>query len=116
MNVPCSKVYENIAQAMLVEQVKRNLIDKIKATRLEKDISQDELARRIGVTHSMVSKMESKYQISIDNLILIYEALDLDFNIIEEIRSVRNRFNLELPSKVEHRHTGRFSDKGVGNE
>ena len=85
MNGPCSKVYENIAQAMLVEQVKRNLIDKIKATRLEKDISQDELARRIGVTHSMVSKMESKYQISIDNLILIYEALYLDFNIIEEI-------------------------------
>lgn len=116
MNGPCSKVYENIAQAMLVEQVKRNLIDKIKATRLEKDISQDELARRIGVTHSMVSKMESKYQISIDNLILIYEALDLDFNIIEEIRSVRNRFNLELPSKVEHRHTGRFNNKGVGNE
>lgn len=116
MNGPCSKVYENIAQAMLVEQVKRNLINKIKATRLEKDISQDELARRIGVTHSMVSKMESKYQISIDNLILIYEALDLDFNIIEEIRSVRNRFNLELPSKVEHRHTGRFSNKGVGNE
>lgn len=116
MNVPCSKVYENIAQAMLVEQVKRNLIDKIKATRLEKDISQDELARRIGVTHSMVSKMESKYQISIDNLILIYEALDLDFNIIEEIRSVRNRFNLELPSKVEHRHIGRFSNKGAGNE
>lgn len=116
MNVPCSKVYENIAQAMLVEQVKRNLIDKIKATRLEKDISQDELARRIGVTHSMVSKMESKYQISIDNLILIYEALDLDFNIIEEIRSVRNRFNLELPSKVEHRHIGRFSNKGAENE
>lgn len=116
MNGPCSKVYENIAQAMLVEQVKRNLIDKIKATRLEKDISQDELARRIGVTHSMVSKMESKYHISIDNLILIYEALDLDFNIIEEIRYVRNRFNLELPSKVEHRHTGRFNNKGVGNE
>lgn len=116
MNGPCSKVYENIAQAMLVEQVKRNLIDKIKATRLEKDISQDELARRIGVTHSMVSKMESKYQISIDNLILIYEALDLDFNIIEEIRSVRNRFNLELPSKVEHRHIGRFSNKGAENE
>lgn len=116
MNGPCSKVYENIAQSMLVEQVKRNLIDKIKATRLEKDISQDELARRIGVTHSMISKMESKYQISIDNLILIYEALDLDFNIIEEIRSVKNRFNLELPSKVEHRHTGRFSNKGVGNE
>lgn len=116
MSGPCTKVYENIAQAMLVEQVKRNLIDKIKTTRLEKDISQDELARRIGVTHSMVSKMESKYQISIDNLILIYEALDLDFNILEEVKSVRNRFNLELPSKVEHRHIGRFNNKGAENE
>ena len=116
MNGPCNKIYKNADQATLVEHVKINLIDKIKATRLEKDISQDELARRIGVTHSMISKMESKYQISIDNLILIYEALDLDFNIIEEIRSVKNKFNLELPSKVEHRHTGRFSNKGVGNE
>lgn len=116
MNGPCNKIYRNADQAILVEHVKINLIDKIKATRLEKDISQDELARRIGVTHSMVSKMESKYHISIDNLILIYEALDLDFNIIEEIRAVRNRFNLELPSKVEHRHTGRFNNKGVGNE
>lgn len=116
MNGPCNKIYKNADQATLVEHVKINLIDKIKATRLEKDISQDELARRIGVTHSMISKMESKYQISIDSLILIYEALDLDFNIIEEIRSVKNKFNLELQSKVEHRHTGRFSNKGVVNE
>ena len=34
MNGPCNKIYKNADQATLVEHVKINLIDKIKATRL----------------------------------------------------------------------------------
>lgn len=55
--------YESIEQALLTTEVKWNLIEKIKEVRKEKDISQGELAKRVGVSHSTISKIESRYQV-----------------------------------------------------
>lgn len=101
--------YESIEQALLTTEVKWNLIEKIKEVRKEKDISQGELAKRVGVSHSTISKIESRYQVGLDTLILIYEALDLDFDLLKEIKKSKEKLGLKLPSDMEHRHTGKYN-------
>lgn len=101
--------YESIEQALLTTEVKWNLIEKIKEVRKEKDISQGELAKRIGVSHSTISKIESRHQVGLDTLILIYEALDLDFDLLKEIKKSKDKLGLKLPSDTEHRHTGKYN-------
>jgi transcriptional regulator with XRE-family HTH domain len=101
--------YESVEQALLTTEVKWNLIEKIKEVRQEKGISQDELAKRVGVSHATISKIESRHQIGLDTLILIYEALDLDFNLLEETKKAKKKLGLKLPSEVEHRHTGKYN-------
>jgi len=101
--------YESVEQALLTTEVKWNLIEKIKEARLEKDISQDELAKRVGVSHATISKIESRHQVGLDTLILIYEALDLDFDLLKEIKKAKKKLGLKLPSEKEHRHTGKYN-------
>ena len=113
MNASCpsESFFKEFDQNILIIEVTQRLIKKIKETRLEKDISQDELAKRIGTSHSAISKMESRNQISLANLILIYEALDLDFDLGKEIKEVKTSCGLKLPSEVEHRHIGKYNKK-----
>ena len=101
--------YESIEQALLTTEVKWNLIEKIKEVRKEKDISQDELAKRVGVSHATISKIESRHQVGLDTLILIYEALDLDFDLLKEIKKSKEKLGLKLPSDTEHRHIGKYN-------
>lgn len=101
--------YESVEQALLTTEVKWNLIEKIKEVRKEKNISQDELAKRVGVSHSTISKIESRYQVGLDTLILIYEALDLDFDLLKETKKAKEKLELKLPSDTEHRHTGKYN-------
>lgn len=101
--------YESVEQALLITEVKWNLIEKIKEVRKEKDISQDELAKRVGVSHATISKIESRHQVGLDTLILIYEALNLDFDMKKEVKKAKKKLGLKLPSDMEHRHTGKYN-------
>lgn len=53
---------------------------KLQLKRLEKKLSQKDLAKKMGVTQGMVSKWESgEYNFTISSLIEICEKLDLEF-------------------------------------
>lgn len=112
----CPRVYGTKDQSILVNVIKEKLVNMVTEYRLDQDISQDELAKRIGMSHSAISKMEERKSISLEVLILSCEALGIEFNILKEIDNVINEYNLNLPSKIEHRHTGKYSRKDDIND
>ena len=42
-------------------------------------------------------------------MILIYETLDLDFDLLKETKKAKEKLGLKLPSDTEHRHTGKYN-------
>lgn len=65
---------------------KCKLRNHIKKIRLEKNMSQSELARRSGVSKSTISRIE-KYQVipNLLTLIKIYKAFGKDFELFGEV-------------------------------
>ena len=59
-------------------EIARNLAAKIKQQRKKLKISQQELAEKSGVSLGSVKRFETKYEISLQSLIKISIALDLD--------------------------------------
>lgn len=54
----------------------------IKDKRNESNMSQKELAIKLGISQGMISKLEStEYNISVDNLIELLESLDIEYDI-----------------------------------
>ena len=62
---------------------KKRLIRKLKARRIESDISQAELAKRVGSKQPAIARMESGQvsQVSMDFLCKVAMALGVSFNI-----------------------------------
>lgn len=54
----------------------------IENKRFELNMTQNEFAKKIGVTQGMVSKLESsEYNITVDKMIELFEKLDIEYNI-----------------------------------
>ena len=67
---------------------RQKLISKLTAARIEKGLTQEQLAMRIGTQRSNISRIESGTQnLSVDMLTKICDALDMDFDITLEERS-----------------------------
>ena len=59
-------------------EIARNLAGKIRQQRKKLKISQQELAEKSGVSLGSIKRFETKYEISLQSLIKISIALDLD--------------------------------------
>lgn len=59
-------------------EIVKNLTEKIKQRRKKLRISQQELAQKSGVSLGSIKRFETKYEISLQSLIKIAIALDLD--------------------------------------
>ena len=59
-------------------EIAKNLADKIKKHRKKLKISQEILALKSGVSLGSIKRFETKYEISLQSLIKITIALDLD--------------------------------------
>ena len=59
-------------------EIAKNLADKIKKNRKKLKISQEILAQKSGVSLGSIKRFETKYEISLQSLIKITIALDLD--------------------------------------
>ena len=59
-------------------EIAKNLADKIKKHRKKLKISQEILAQKSGVSLGSIKRFETKYEISLQSLIKITIALDLD--------------------------------------
>lgn len=72
----CIKTSDDIVKKRQV------IISKIVQARLEKELSQTQLAKLTGMHRSNICRIESGRQnISIDTLIRIFDALGMDFSI-----------------------------------
>ena len=80
-------------------RMRQNIISKLTQARLEKGISQAQLAEMIGTQRSNICRIESGAQnLSLDMLIKISQALDKDVSVILDERSdtVNNNYILKL--------------------
>ena len=59
-------------------EIAKSLADKIKENRKKLKISQEALAQKSGVSLGSIKRFETKYEISLQSLIKIAIALDLD--------------------------------------
>ena len=59
-------------------EIARNLAEKIKQQRKKLKVSQQELAQKSSVSLGSIKRFETKYEISLQSLIKIAIALDLD--------------------------------------
>ena len=59
-------------------EIARNLAEKIKQQRKKLKISQQELAQKSGVSLGSIKRFETKYEVSLQSIIKIAIALDLD--------------------------------------
>ncbi len=62
-------------------EIAKNLADKIKKNRKKLKISQEILAQKSGVSLGSIKRFETKYEISLQSLIKITIALNLDNDI-----------------------------------
>jgi len=83
------------------------LADKIaqrsKQRRLEKNITQEELAKRSGVSYGSIKRFESKAKISLHNLLLIALALDA----MEEFAKLFSRQNYQSIHEITKEKTAK---------
>lgn len=78
---------------------RQRIVQKLTQARLEKGISQAQLAKRIGTQRSNICRMESGTQnLSVDMMIKIAEALDKDIHITlqERDRTMTNVYSIRL--------------------
>lgn len=73
--------------------------EKIKAYRIMKELSQQELADKTGVSKRSISRLEQGETVQVDNLFKILLALDLEDNIdlLVPDQTKRPSFYLEKP-------------------
>ena len=74
-----------------------NLLNKLVETRKNKKITQEELAKKIGVTQSAIARFESKANSPrLDTVLEIAEALGLQIELINELRYINNLKNYNM--------------------
>lgn len=59
-------------------EIAKNIAEKIKQQRRKRKISQESLAQKSGVSLGSIKRFETKYEISLQSLIKITIALDLN--------------------------------------
>ena len=82
-----------------IQTSRQSIIQKLTQARLEKGLSQAQLAKMIGTQRSNICRIESGTQnLSLDMMIKIAEALGKDLNILleERSRTMTNIYNLRL--------------------
>ena len=101
-------IYDNISmnregELFMTEKdlltARQSIVQKLTQARLEKGLSQTDLAKAIGTQRSNICRIEKGTQnLSLDLMIKIAEALDKDVNIMLEERSGRmdKIYNLRL--------------------
>ena len=68
--------------------VRQSIVQKLTQARLEKGLSQEQLAKRIGTQRSNICRIEKGTQnLSLDLMLKIAEALDKDVSVMLEERS-----------------------------
>ncbi len=89
-NIIVYKTADDFAKDMGLSEIeialireKKRLIKKLKARRIESDISQAELAKRVGSKQPAIARMESEQvsQVSMDFLFKVAMALGVSFNV-----------------------------------
>ncbi len=75
-------------------EIAKNLADKIKKRRKKLKISQEILALKSGVSLGSIKRFETKYEISLQSLIKITIALNLD-NDIENLFTQKTYTSIE---------------------
>ena len=78
---------------------RQSIVQKLTQTRLEKGLSQEQLAKRIGTQRSNICRIEKGTQnLSLDLMIKIAEALDKDVSVMLEERSstMEKEYSLRL--------------------
>ena len=78
---------------------RQTIIQKLTQARLEKGLSQEQLAKKIGTKRSNICRIEKGTQnLSLDLMIKIAEALDKDVSVMLEERSseAKNEYSLRL--------------------
>lgn len=76
---------------------RQRIISKLIAARLEKGLTQEQLAKKIGTQRSNISRLESGVQnLSLDMLAKICDALDMKFDFILEERDEAMNPNYEI--------------------
>ena len=76
---------------------RQRIISKLIAARLEKGLTQEQLAKKIGTQRSNISRLESGVQnLSLDMLAKICDALDMEFDFILEERDEAMNPNYEI--------------------
>ena len=76
------------------KEIAKNLADKIKKHRKKLKISQEILAQKSGVSSGSIKRFETKYEISLQSLIKITIALNLD-NDIENLFTQKTYTSIE---------------------
>ena len=78
---------------------RQSIVQKLTQARLEKGLSQEQLAKRIGTQRSNICRIEKGTQnLSLDLMIKIAEALDKDVSVMLEERSstMEKEYSLRL--------------------
>ena len=75
-------------------EIARNLAEKIKQQRKKLKISQDCLAQKSGVSLGSIKRFETKYEISLQSLIKIAIALNLDSDF-EKLFSTKTYISID---------------------
>lgn len=76
----------------LIEEYRYHLGNEIKKVRKLRNMSQNDLAEKLGINRSTISKIENgKFSISVDYLVKFSLALDYEFRVIKKISKEVNQ-------------------------
>ena len=90
---------------------RQSIVQKLTQARLEKGLSQEQLAKRIGTQRSNICRIEKGTQnLSLDLMLKIAEALDKDVSVMLEDRSSTME---KVYSPVSYTHLMCIRDRGL---
>lgn len=75
----------NIVESMLLEEKRAKVAQLIQTARVQKGLTQEELASIVGCSRHTILRIEAcKYSLNADQLYMILEALELTLKINDE--------------------------------
>jgi len=72
-------------EEQLIKEFRFQLGKEIKEVRKSRKMNQNELAQRLGIDRSTISKIENgKFSVSVDYLVKLSLALDYEFSVVKK--------------------------------
>lgn len=88
------------------------LCDNIRNSRKSKNMTQKELAKRLGVSHNTISDWESgKHKPDIDNIMLLCKVLEVDVNYMFGWKNTANNIKNKLRDSLKENNI--FDEKRI---